>query len=702
MKWDKPDIDRDLVRAFSSRFDIDMLTASIMVRRGITLPGDILFYLETDIRYLHNPFLFVDMDLVVRRLNQAIEEKERAVIFGDRDVDGITSTVLLYESLLEKGVDVSWRLPRGDDPYGLTEIAVREAYEAGATLIITVDCGISNFAEISLATELGIDTLVLDHHSPPEHLPPAYAIIDPKMEDSGYPFRDLAGCGVAVKVLWALDFSGTEYYDQPVCLLNIIPGNETFIIELLKVVNLEIVDRRVENLAPGIFNPAESRLQDFFGIPIFVYDGAKQEKWLRSLFGRDAEIALIDIAPEIWKFYPSLKSRSLFRMLEMSRPARYSEERGREIDVLYNLFILFITKSCKKLSDDFKRKLDLVALGTLADLMPMVDENRILVRCGIEQLMSTERKGIRELMFRQNLSGKQLGARDISWSIAPVINATGRLGIPERAANLILESEDGIVRDLAEEIIEINKERKKLGDDAWKQVQSDARKSLEKSGGKLVLVSGGNIHRGVTGIISSRLARYYGVPSITVSFIDSRAIGSIRSAGGINVKDFIAGMSDFLSDFGGHDYAAGFSLEADRFSLLEEQIYKHASDLSVPTEEELISVDAELPISYMRPEIVKVVERFEPYGERNPPLIFLLRDALVQDITLMGKSEKVHVRMLIDTGAYKWPAVFWNAADRVGDEFSIGDRVALVFRFGRNYFQNKETIQLMVLDIKRI
>ena len=267
MKWNKPTIDRDQVRALSSRYEIDLLTASIMVRRGITGSEDILFFLENDIRFLHNPFLFVDMDLTVRRLNQAIEEGERAVIFGDRDVDGITSTILLYETLSEKGVDVSWRLPEGDDPYGLTEKAVLDARESGATLIITVDCGISNFAEISLAAENGIDTLVFDHHNPHENLPPAYAIINPKMEDSGYPFRDLAGCGVVAKVIWALEFSRTRFFDQPVCLLNIIPGNDTYILELMKVENMEIVDRTVENIAPGIFNPGNRGWRSFFPVP---------------------------------------------------------------------------------------------------------------------------------------------------------------------------------------------------------------------------------------------------------------------------------------------------------------------------------------------------------------------------------------------------------------------------------------------------
>ncbi|MCK4541056.1 MAG: DHH family phosphoesterase, partial [Spirochaetales bacterium] len=170
MKWNKQPVDTDKVRELSGRYDIDLLTASLLTRRGVT--GDAIpFYLEKDIRYTHNPFLFVEMEETVERILQAKKEEEKIRILGDRDVDGMTSTVLLYEALKALGIDVTWALPSGDDPYGLTKKVVEDFAKEGGTLLITVDCGISNADEVAYGNDLGIDTIITDHHNPPEELP---------------------------------------------------------------------------------------------------------------------------------------------------------------------------------------------------------------------------------------------------------------------------------------------------------------------------------------------------------------------------------------------------------------------------------------------------------------------------------------------------------------------------------------------------
>src|SRR6056297_3727226 len=235
MKWNKADIEKDIVRAISEKYDVKLLMAAIMVRRGVTEPEQIKFYLEDDLMFSHNPFLFTEMEDVVDRIQQAALEGEKVKIFGDRDVDGITSTVLLKEELKKLGIEADWALPVGNDPYGLTIEVVEEFAEAGGELLITVDCGISNVEEITRAAELGVETIVLDHHNPQETLPPAVAIIDPKISESGYPFRDLAGCGVVAKLIWALEFSRTEMYKEEMVLLYARPGNDTVILEAVKV-----------------------------------------------------------------------------------------------------------------------------------------------------------------------------------------------------------------------------------------------------------------------------------------------------------------------------------------------------------------------------------------------------------------------------------------------------------------------------------
>jgi len=198
-EWKKEQISVEQVRRLNEVYGLDFITASLLARRGIVNPEQVKFYLETDVAYLHNPFLFTDMDTFVDRIVQAREEQEKVCIFGDRDVDGITSTVLLKQELDAMGIETLYRLPEGDEPYGLTLSGIDEAFANGVTLAITVDCGISNIEEVAYAASLGMDVLITDHHFAGDVLPDAIAIINPKLEESGYPFKLLAGGGVVAK-----------------------------------------------------------------------------------------------------------------------------------------------------------------------------------------------------------------------------------------------------------------------------------------------------------------------------------------------------------------------------------------------------------------------------------------------------------------------------------------------------------------------
>ena len=232
MVWEKKNISPDAVRDISAKYGCDTLTASILVRRGLTAGEDLRYYLENDLRHLRNPFELPGMEDAVDRILAAKEEGEKVLVFGDRDVDGITSTGLVAGFLLRQGMDVSWRLPQGDEPYGLSITAVEEFAAASGSLIITVDCGISNIAEVRRAGELGIDVVITDHHNPQEQVPNALSIVNPKLTGSVYPFRNLAGCGVAYKLVAALRFAlKSELYAQPVCLLNTRPVNEAWVRE---------------------------------------------------------------------------------------------------------------------------------------------------------------------------------------------------------------------------------------------------------------------------------------------------------------------------------------------------------------------------------------------------------------------------------------------------------------------------------------
>ncbi len=702
MKWEKPQVAPDEVRALSSAYSIDLLSAAILARRGVTDSEEIVYFLEDDPAYLHSPFLFDEMEDAVDRILMAQAEGEKVLVFGDRDVDGITSTVLMVMTLRELGVEVLWAVPMGDDPYGLTTETVERYAAEDVTLIVTVDCGTTNHAEVERAAELGVDTIVIDHHNPRDVLPSAVALINPKLPDSPYPFAGLSGCGVVSKVRWALQFAQTDFYKQPVVLLNARPGNDTVILESLKLENLVEVDRISETLVPGVARPADARTVSFVqGHEILAYDVPAQERLIRHAFGDSVEVNLLDLAPKIWDIFPRLRDKSLLRMRDASRLAKYSKANPGEVDVFQALFLAFVAASEPSLEEKYLETVDLVALGTLADMMPLVNENRILVRRGLERITQAPRPGIRKLLEKQKLFGKTISSADVGFQLSPVLNATGRLGEPDKAVRLLLGDDAEDLDTLATEVVNLNTERRRIGDEAWEVIQDQARASFEELGKRLIIVVERRVHRGITGILAGRLAKVFDVPAIVITENDGRAVGSIRSVRGFGATDFLSGLSDLLEEWGGHNEAAGFSAALDSLDVLVERARNAAARIDLgPADEAAIAVDAELPPKYLSPELEGVVKRFAPFGQANPPLRFMARNLRMRDVQFMGKGDQ-HLRFLVDTGAYKWPAVFWNAAERYNRDFATGDRIDLLFEVQKNFFQNRETPQLHVLDVRR-
>ncbi|MCK5197571.1 MAG: single-stranded-DNA-specific exonuclease RecJ, partial [Spirochaetales bacterium] len=427
-----------------------------------------------------------------------------------------------------------------------------------------------------------------------------------------------------------------------------------------------------------------------------------QTGMLKKVFGQETEFELLDIAPKIWEDFPKLNNMSLLEMRGKSRSARYFEKSIDEIDVFLNLLNAYVYRKIDLMKDNFESSLDLVALGTLADMMPLKDENRIMLKYGMDLINNSKRPGLNELLFKQNLLGKQISTTDVGWQITPVINASGRLGKPWKAAELFITDDPAVQKQMAEEIVSMNKERKKLGEAAWKAVLPKANKSFKELNEKMVFVVDKNIHRGITGIIASRLANTFGVPAAVVAYLDNNLVGSMRSARKVNVKQFLSKLEKYFIDYGGHDYAAGFSFTEDKLADLSRDFVLEAQRLIIPDQgKESLEIDAELPLKYMTPDIISIVEIFEPYGEGNPPLVFLMRKVTLQNMEIIGRTEQQHVKMLVNTGSLKWPAIYWRAAELVDVEFSSGDTVDIVFRLGRNYYQNTEKLQLTVLDIKR-
>ncbi len=704
MIWNKKEVAREIVREITERYGCDALTASILARRGVIEGRDILFYLEDDLRYLHNPFLFRDMEDAVDRALDAKDEGEKVLVFGDRDVDGITSTTLVVEALVALGIDVSWRVPEGNDPYGLTIAAVEAHAEAGGTLIVTVDCGISCVKEIARAAELGIDVIVLDHHNPQETLPAAVAVINPKMPEQGYPFRDLAGCAVAWKFVTALRFGLLEVYKQQVCLLNVRPANESFVVEAIKIVNMAEVDRISETIVPGMVSITQTRLVPFLeGQQILVWDAPVQKKLLERAFGKGVEFNVMDIAPEVAREIPQVRGLSLLRLKDLSRIGRYRDAPIGELEGFFNLFVTFLQRKNGLYGKRELEELQLVSLGTLADLMPLENENRILVRRGLSAMNERPRPGISELFARQGLTGKKIGTGELSWQISPAINATGRMGTPSLAVRLFLSEDQGERNALSEDIVKLNGERKQLGSDSWAAVEPIARDSLARYGEKLVVAASSDVHRGVTGIMANRLSNCFKVPAIVICFLDDgTAVGSMRSSRGYHLEGILNPCADLFIDHGGHAFAAGFSLPRSSLDALFSRLERIATDIVFPEhgDGEEIEVDAELPHDYLTPDLLALTERFEPYGEGNDQLVFLAKRLKIMTADIMGKTEKQHLKLTFDCGKFKWPAIFWQAAERLNRDFSVGDSVDAVFQISRNTFNGAETPQMILQDAR--
>jgi len=708
MKWEKKEISPETVKEISAKYGCDLLTASILVRRGFCTGDAIRFFLEDDLASLRNPFALDGMEDAVERILAAKEEGEKVLVFGDGDVDGITGTALLANYLESIGMDVTWRIPTGDESYGLSLEAVEEFAAKDGTLIITVDCGISRFGEIKRAGELSVDVIVTDHHEPQDELPEALVIINPKLKDSTYPFRDLSGCGVAFKLVCALRFAQrSELYGQQICLLNTRPVNDAWIIEVAKTRNLIVTDTLIETIVPGMVTISNTRLPSFLeGQQILVWDAPLQKLTFAKLFGKGVEVGMFDIAPQIGIEIKQVAGLSLLRIKELSKIAKYSDKELSELDVFVNLFTSYARLKEKNAQDSAGESADiqLAALGTIADIMPLLDENRIIVRRGIDALGKKAREGLSELLYKLELAGRSFDTKDISWRLCPVINAARRMGSAKTAANLFFEKDSAKREKIAGELASMNESRKTLEEETWTLVDPMAYKNFREYGENLTLVFSEKINKGVTGLMAQRAAKQFNVPAIAISMGDEIHTGSIRSARGYNICSLLEQCSDLFIDSGGHRAAGGFSMIEKNWEQFLERLKKVAGEIYFEEEEgeEVIQIDAELPHDYLSPDVLKLIDKFEPYGKGNEQLVFMSNKLTVKEINFIGKPEQKHVKMTLDAGKYKWPALYWESADRVANkEFGINEKIDIVFNLNRNYYRGNETPQMIILDLKK-
>lgn len=702
--WIKKEITKEQVYSLTQKYSLDALTASIFCRRGIENSNDLMFYLEDDLRFLHNPFLFNQMEDAVDRILDAKEEGEKVLIFGDRDVDGITSTTILYEYLKSIGMDVQFKVPTGDESYGMNIETIDEFANNYGTLIITVDCGIANYDEVKHAASLGVDVIITDHHNVPEIIPEPAIIINPKMPDSNYPFKDISGCAVAYKLVQALRFAETELYKQDICLLNAEENDNGFSFECVKLHNNVEKERFYLDNIQNQISISNTKIESFLkGQQIFTWDDKKTKDVLKSIFGNSVEFNTFDLRPEVSKIIPAVSSLLLEQLKTKSKIARYSDKAPEIMDGFINIFITYINQKSleafpnrQNLEND---ELQLVALAALADVMPLQNENRIFVKHGLKMINNQKtRRGLIELLSALNMYSKKITATDLAWTAIPAINATGRLGSPELGIQLLMEEDPAKRTQIADEIISLNTERKSLVNTAQEFVSFNAEMSYQKYR-KFCFIVEKRIHRGVIGLISARLSQKYQVPVITVTFVDDIVVGSMRSCRGLDCTEFLSNFGDLFINYGGHNKAAGFSMTKQNLEIFQSNLDRFIPQIELSeNENDTILIDAELPSSYINPNLFKVIDLFEPYGETNSTLKFMTKQIKIISYQIVGKSEKQHLKLILESEDHKIPMMYWGAAEKINKEFFVGDLIDVVYTVERNVFNGMESLQLIALE----
>lgn len=686
MPWTKKKIDAQLVKHIAEKHDLTLMQATVLVRRGVVEDADIKFILERDISYLHNPFLFADMEKAVERILAAADEQETVMIFGDRDMDGIAGTAIIARSLRELGLEPRWQVPLAESGYGFTVDDVARAAEEGVTLIITIDCGISSVKETSYAASLGIDVLIFDHHNVGAAVPDAFALVNPKVEAQHYPFKDMCAAFIALKLRMALAYARSGAFNQDTCLLAIVPLTNAFRFEMMCVRNMVPAWKKEFVVAEGNSDIMLEKIAGALeGLPIVVYDAAQQQQLMRRAVGQSVDLECRDIREEAEALIPSLKNKSLLHISAKSKFSRYAaaastpdakeigHETPREIDALFRVYEAVSLRTTSAYAASCEDASDLAALATVADIMPLVNENRILMHAGLRRLAESPTVGVGMLMREAGVlknaeSPKTIDTTVIGWRITPLINASGRMGRADVGVQLLLEDDAEKARGYAQEIIKLNERRKRQMDDVKKELEAQADESAAR-GKSFVFVYSEKLSHAFTGMLAGQFARKYGIPCFMLANRDERVIsGSIRCEKSFQATRFLTRLREYFIDFGGHQAAAGFSIDrgqlADFTRDAEAAFLEYANEHGESLEAggDGTPVDLEIPEDKFNPDEMKaLVKLFEPYGEAWDPISIGFANLAVEACDFVGKNAE-HARLTVRIGSYKVPALLWSYA----------------------------------------
>lgn len=559
-KWVTAAPDLEAARSLSETCGFSPLAAVALCARGVDTPEKAQSFLATGIDGLYDPMRLRDMDKAVAAIRKAIGQQEKIIVFGDYDVDGITATCVLLRYLRSIGADADYYIPnRLSEGYGLSCAAMDALYEQGVRLIVTVDSGVTAFEETAYAKQLGIRMVITDHHECRDELPDAEAVVNPRRSDCTYPFAELAGVGVAFKLICAL--AGPE--------------------------NLE----RVLN--------------------------------------------------------------------------QYA---------------------------------DLVALGTVADVMPIVGENRIIVAAGLRRLVETNNLGLEMLLRESGQKSRRLTASVISFILAPRINAAGRMGNTEQAVELFLTDNPVRAQELAALLCEQNKERQAAENEILQQALAVLRKEYNPIEDKVIVLAGEGWHHGVIGIVSSRICDRYACPTILIAVDGEVGKGSGRSMAGFNLFEALSDSAPLLEKFGGHELAAGLTIPKENIEEFKARIHAYADAHIHPGDlMPLVHIDCAISPAYITESSVEGLSALEPFGMKNPQPVFSMENLYVEDITPISSDR--HVRLTLTRDGVSYTAMLFGTGAG-GCGFAQGNFVDAAFHLEINEYRGRKTVQLVLKDIR--
>jgi single-stranded-DNA-specific exonuclease len=657
-RWVLREVDNAKAAELARRTGYSEIVCRVLLLRGLESEEELDHFLNDDLFSLQNPFLFNQMHIAVARVKRALHDGERIFIFGDRDVDGVLSTAMLATMLKRFDVDALYRVPEGEYGYGMERRDIRFAKDQGSGLIITVDTGVSSADEIEYANSLGMDTIIIDHHVQPNVLPNAFAVLNPKMELERYPFKHLSAGGVVLKFIHAFILSYTKNFNRVFVLL--LPKGET--VGGAKVRN-GFVEETLE-FEEGIKYPIDKT-------DLVVRDGEKPlpayiSDWLKDK--KIDQISLIGLGP-----YATV------------------EEFARK-------FIRLYWRRQKKSMEFVRSFVDLSAISTIADIMPLVGENRAIVKEGLKQIGRTSNTGLSVLIGYCDLPAGEFTARDVAWNLSPLINSAGRMGDAHIAVRLFITEDVSEASELSKLLVELNTRRREKGEKNFNIIMPIVEDKYYKD--PIIVLDTDKAEHGVTGIIAGKIARRFARPAIIIVNDGKMGVGSGRGGKDFDLVSLVARCSDLLEKYGGHESAVGFSIATAKIDTFRKRIHEIAlKEYEIFKFQETLEIDGLLIPDSVSFRLFDELRVLEPTGAGNPPPQFMIRGVKVINPNHIGK-DKNHLKFHIPTREGIIPVVGWGLADKGFRILERASVVDIVVSIEDNYFRGERSIQLTLQDIK--